>query len=157
MTVITMKRLIGVLTAWAALAAAGGIFAASAAAAVPANTAPPSIGGTAREGQTLTASNGTWSNKPTTFAYQWQRCGTSGTSIVFCAVGRNETTNGCGVVPLTEIRCTAPAKSTGSVCTGMRRSPRTQPRRSQRTVGPVHMSPCQPLIDVDVRSGPSTR
>src|SRR5439155_818412 len=54
--------------------AAAGVFAATAAAAPPANTAPPSISGTPTVGQTLTASDGTGSNTPTSFTYQWQRC-----------------------------------------------------------------------------------
>jgi hypothetical protein len=47
-------------------------------AAQPVNTAPPTITGTAQQGQTLTEHNGSWTNEPTSFTYQWQRCDTSG-------------------------------------------------------------------------------
>jgi hypothetical protein len=46
--------------------------------AAPKNTAAPSISGVAEEGQTLTASVGSWSNSPTSYAYQWQDCTTEG-------------------------------------------------------------------------------
>jgi Ig domain of plant-specific actin-binding protein len=58
------------------------VFAAAAApaalAAPPSNTTPPTINGTAAQGQTLTATNGTWANNPTAYQYQWQRCAPSG-------------------------------------------------------------------------------
>jgi hypothetical protein len=46
----------------------------------PANTAKPKISGPLQVGQILTATNGTWSGSPTSFAYRWQRCSASGTA-----------------------------------------------------------------------------
>jgi hypothetical protein len=74
---------------WRAIASLGAILAIAAISAsavlarnwvAPQNTAAPSISGSAREGNTLTANNGNWSNAPTTFAYQWQQCNPSGAS-----------------------------------------------------------------------------
>src|SRR6267142_5435017 len=51
-----------------------GAVASARSAAAPQNTAVPQISGTAKEGSTLTASNGTWSNAPTSFDYLWRSC-----------------------------------------------------------------------------------
>jgi hypothetical protein len=45
---------------------------------VPVNTQPPTISGSASEGQTLSESQGSWSNSPMSYADQWQRCDPSG-------------------------------------------------------------------------------
>jgi hypothetical protein len=44
----------------------------------PENTAEPKISGSAVKGQTLTATTGSWSNNPTSFAFQWLHCPPSG-------------------------------------------------------------------------------
>src|SRR4051812_15907912 len=44
----------------------------------PSNTDRPSISGTARDGEVLAAHYGSWSNSPSAYAYQWQRCDASG-------------------------------------------------------------------------------
>jgi thermitase len=46
--------------------------------AAPVNTSPPTISGSAIQGQTLSAQPGSWSNGPTGFAYQWRHCDGSG-------------------------------------------------------------------------------
>jgi hypothetical protein len=44
----------------------------------PTSVTPPTITGTAQQGQTLTATPGTWSADDATFAYQWQHCDAAG-------------------------------------------------------------------------------
>ncbi len=70
-----MKRLLIVVVA-------AGVFASAANAAPPENTAPPSVSGAAREGSTLTATRGSWTNSPTAFTFKWQRCSTDGVGCI---------------------------------------------------------------------------
>jgi hypothetical protein len=48
---------------------------------IPTNTALPTVSGTAQVGQTLTGTNGTWTNNPTSYRYvwTWEDCGTDNT------------------------------------------------------------------------------
>jgi hypothetical protein len=41
---------------------------------VPVNLTPPSISGAAEPGKVLTASPGTWTQSPTSYSYEWERC-----------------------------------------------------------------------------------
>jgi hypothetical protein len=46
----------------------------------PVSTAAPTLSGAAQEGQSIAASNGGWSNAPTSYTYAWSRCDASGGS-----------------------------------------------------------------------------
>src|SRR5206468_12661795 len=50
----------------------------TAAPAAPVNTGLPSVSGSAVQGETLSAQPGSWSNNPTSYAYQWRDCDGSG-------------------------------------------------------------------------------
>ena len=68
--------IVGAVATTALVTAAG-----SSAATTVVNTAPPAVSGVAQAGQTLTATNGTWSGVGTiTFTTRWQRCSATGTS-----------------------------------------------------------------------------
>lgn len=71
-----MRRLIPIAIAIALSA----VLAGSALAAAPQNTSQPTISGKQMTGQTLTADPGTWSNSPSSYSYQWQRCNRDGES-----------------------------------------------------------------------------
>lgn len=49
---------------------------------VPTVISGPSLSGRAEQGRTLTEGHGRWSNAPTSYSYQWQRCDRSGRSCV---------------------------------------------------------------------------
>jgi hypothetical protein len=74
-----MSKEVGVIKrALAAATVSAAVFAVPALAAAPATTSPPTIEGKFQVGETLTAGNGGWSNSPTSFTYQWQRCSSGG-------------------------------------------------------------------------------
>jgi len=57
----------------------------------PRNTVAPSIAGTPRQGETLTAQNGTWSGNPTSFNYRWLRCNAEAQSCADITGATNRT------------------------------------------------------------------
>jgi len=57
----------------------------------PVNTAAPTISGTAQEASTLTASTGSWTGSPTSYAYQWQDCSSLLCSNISGATGSSYT------------------------------------------------------------------
>jgi hypothetical protein len=52
---------------------------------VPVSTSPPIIAGTSEQGQTLSETHGSWSNSPTDYTYQWQRCDSAGNACAAIA------------------------------------------------------------------------
>jgi hypothetical protein len=74
------NNLLALLAAGAVTVLAVAGFSQAAGSSAPTNQNPPTISGKAEEGQTLTASTGTWSNSPTSYAYQWRRCDQNGGS-----------------------------------------------------------------------------
>ena len=71
-----------VASALTALAAVGG-FAEAQAQVAPTNASPPTISGTARDGDTLVVDEGSWSGTdPMTFTFQWQSCDVNGLGCV---------------------------------------------------------------------------
>jgi hypothetical protein len=61
-----------------AVLAAGATAATSAKSSAPENSAPPSVSGTFRVGESVTATTGSWQNSPNGYSYQWRRCNDAG-------------------------------------------------------------------------------
>jgi hypothetical protein len=83
----------------------------------PANTAAPAITGTLRVGEGLNVSNGTWTNSPASYAYQWTRDGvdiSGATSSAYTLVIADEATAiGCDVTATNATGSTTAAATGG--------------------------------------------
>src|SRR5687768_3589218 len=88
-------------TAMLALAATAAVAdeGAAVAQAPPRNESPPTISGSAQEGNTLTADEGRWTGQPNSFAFSWQRCNRNGgsCSAISGATRRTYTVQGVDV------------------------------------------------------------
>jgi hypothetical protein len=73
----------------------------------PVNTVLPAITGTTTENETLTVSNGTWSNTPTGYTYQWKRGGVNISAATTGTYGLQAADVG------TTITCTVTATNAG--------------------------------------------
>jgi hypothetical protein len=79
----TLRVLVTATNPAGSATAASSVTSVIAAAVAPTNSAAPSISGTAKDGQTLGASLGTWAGTaPITYAYQWQNCNAQGEECV---------------------------------------------------------------------------
>ncbi|MGO9819393.1 MAG: Ig-like domain repeat protein [Solirubrobacteraceae bacterium] len=61
---------------------------------VPVESAAPTLSGPSAEGQTLDASQGSWTNNPSSFVYQWMRCDGASCAAVPGATGPTYTLSG---------------------------------------------------------------
>jgi hypothetical protein len=76
---------------------------------LPQSTGAPTVTGIAAEGQPLTATAGTWTNDPTGFSYQWQRCNAGGSSCaaIAGATGQSYTATSADAGDTLEVTVTA--------------------------------------------------
>jgi subtilisin family serine protease len=114
----------------------------------PTNTEAPTISGTAKTGQTLTASSGSWTERPTSYAYQWQRCDTSGANCV-AIEGATKATY---AIKLEDLGSTL-----GVVVTASNSAGSSSPASSEHTavvqLGSVPVNSAQPTISGTPKTG----
>jgi hypothetical protein len=99
---------------------------------VPVNTVRPSISGSPIQGETLTATTGTWTGTSPTFAYQWQRCDTAGASCAGILGATSSTYSPTGLDVSNTLRVIVTA--TNSIGSGSSISHQSATIRSQSSV-----------------------
>jgi subtilisin family serine protease len=82
------------------------------------NVTPPSVTGTAQQGQVLSAGNGDWTGSPTGFAYQWRRCSSTGTSCANVAAATTQTYTLTSADVGSTMQVSVTATKTGASSTG---------------------------------------
>ena len=117
----------------------------------PANLGAPTVSGDAVDGQTLTTSDGTWLDTPTSYSHQWQSCNNSGSGCanIAGATGSSYTLTDSdigktvrSVVTAANGAGSATANSAATSADGDRR--RSAPRRPPSPAPPVEVRPSRP-------------
>ena len=109
----------------------------------PIDVLPPTISGTLVDGQTLTASTGTWIDSPDSYSYQWQACDASGSncSDIAGAVGNTyRTTSSASTSPSSS--ATRRTRRTTRSTPATRRTGCASPRARTRAGAPSPTCAC---------------
>ena len=90
---------------------------------IPSNTVQPSVSGLTPVGSVLSVTNGSWTENPTSFAYQWRRNGTAisgATSSTYTTVSADSgNTIDATVVPSNATGSAAPVASVNAIIAGV--------------------------------------
>ena len=105
----------------------------------PKNTGLPAITGVAVEGQSLSASTGTWTGSPTSFAYQWEDCNTAGESCseVSGATGSSYLLGSGAVGHTMRVVVTATNAGGSTPATSAQTATVTKPEGGGTTISPI--------------------
>ena len=105
----------------------------------PIDVLPPTISGTLVDGQTLTASTGTWIDSPDSYSYQWQACDASGSncSDIAGAVGNTYTLTDSDVGNTVLVVVTATNSAGSSSATTAQTAPVAPPPAPVNTSAPA--------------------
>ena len=117
----------------------------------PTNTALPVITGTAQQGQTLSASTGSWNGtQPIGYGYQWKRCNSAGANCVPLtgATTNSYTATSTDVGATLTVTVTA-TNSAGSATATATPTPTIQPAPTQGVVSLWHMDETSGTTMVD--------
>ena len=103
----------------------------------PSNTSPPVISGTPQEGWTLTASDGSWSGSPTSYAYHWQDCTKRGCTDITGATSSSYTLAAADVSDTIDVVVTASDAGGSLAATSAQTATVTVPPPPSNTALPV--------------------
>jgi Polysaccharide lyase len=109
----------------------------------PVNTSPPSISGTTTEGQTLTASPGSWNGRPASYTYQWNRCA-GGCSPIASANSTAYTLTGSDIGATVSVTVVASNKNGSTAATSAPTSPIAGPAGAATSTTTVHTTTSVP-------------
>jgi hypothetical protein len=113
----------------------------------PVNTSPPTISGTAKEGETLSATSGTWTGSgPISFTYEWRRCNASGNDCDSVSSGQTRVLNNGDVGHTMRIQVRA-KNANGSTTANSAQTGAVAPK------GPLPASSAPPVISGLAREG----
>jgi hypothetical protein len=118
---------------------------------VPQSQSPPRITGQAEEGQALTEVHGSWTNNPTNYEYEWERCAANGSSCEAIAGATQQTYTPDAVDVGHELRVTEIARNLAGAGSPSSSTPTSAVKARIQVPLPINLKP--PWISGAARQG----